>query len=150
MRKLLMLMLAPCLSGVAVAEEVVDAERLASLEGAESWPVVDVRDLVDRSRVAIPGALEFDAQLSLSGPVLVVGSEDSMARLSAVALESRFEGVDAYAVAGGIDSLRAIRSDLPQAPQAGAMPGTFTIPSDTCQAGEPLHTFSDENNAETK
>lgn len=144
MRTLALLLLSMLLCIGAVAEEVVDAESLVTLEGAAQWPVVDVRDLADQSRAPIPGALEFGPELVLDGPVLVVGSEDSIARLTAVALESRIDKVQAYAVAGGIDTLRTIRSDLLPSIGSGSMPETFTIPSDTCQPGVPLHTFSDE------
>jgi rhodanese-related sulfurtransferase len=134
-----------CLAAATVAEEVVDAAALARLEGAAGWPVVDVRDLSERSREPIPGALEFGPELSVAGPVLVVASEESIAQLTAVAIESRLPSAEAYAVSGGVDTLRAIRSDLLPSPDGSNMPGTFTIPSDTCQVGEPLHTFSDEN-----
>lgn len=133
------------LFGVGVAaEEMVDAQALEALEGVGGWQVVDVRDLADRSRSPIPGALDSDPELTLTGPVLVVGSEDRVARLTAAELESRFDGVQAYAVEGGGDTLRAIRVELLPSFSAGSMPGTFTIPSDTCQPGAPLHTFSDE------
>ncbi|MCW8827947.1 MAG: hypothetical protein OQK94_02700 [Gammaproteobacteria bacterium] len=144
MLRAILLLMSLLFSTGAAAEEVVDAEALAALEGAGHWPVVDVRDLADQSRVPIPGALEFGPELALSGPVLVVGSENSIARLTAVALESRFDGVQAYAVEGGIDTLRTIRTELLPSLGGDSMPGTFTIPSDTCQPGPALHTFSDE------
>lgn len=144
MFRVIVLLFSLCLAATALAETVVDAEALAGLEGAAEWPVVDVRELAERSREPIPGALEFGPELNVSGPVLVIASEDSIARLSAVAIESRLRSAEAYAVTGGIDTLRTIRSDLLSPLGGGNMPGTFTIPSDTCQPGEPLHTFSEE------
>lgn len=128
------------LSTGAAAEAMVDAATLSSLEGASQWPVVDVRDLGERSLQPIPGARDFTPELDLAGPVLVVGSDDSAAHRAAAAIEARLSRVQAHWVAGGIDSLRTIRPDLPAG--SGTMPESFTIPSDTCQPGEPLHTFS--------
>ncbi len=144
MFRLIVLLSSLWLTAAATAEEVVDAKALAGLEGAAGWPVVDVRELADRSREAIPGALEFGPELDVSGPVLVVASEDSIAQLTAVAIESRLSSVVAYAVSGGIDALRSIRPDLLQSFGGNNMPGTFTIPRDTCQPGKPLHTFTEE------
>lgn len=144
MLRLMVLLSSLWLATVATAEEVVDAKGLAALEGAAGWPVVDVRELADRSREPIPGALEFGPELDVSGPVLVVASEDSIAQLTAVAIESRLSSVVAYVVSGGIDTLRSIRPDLLQSFGGSNMPGTFTIPSDTCQPGKPLHTFTEE------
>lgn len=143
MFRLIVLLLSLWLAAAAAAEEVVDAASLATLEGASGWPVVDERELSERSREPIPGALEFGPELDVTGPVLVIASEDSIARLTAVAIESRLRNVQAYAISGGIDTLRRIRTDLLPAIE-GNMPGTFNIPSDTCQPGEPLHTFSEE------
>jgi len=145
MFRLSVLLSSLCLVVTATAEEVVDAKALAGLEGAAGWPVVDVRELADRSREPIPGALEFGPELDVSGPVLVVASEDSIAQLTAVAIESRLRSAVAYAVSGGIDTLRSMRPDLLRLLDDSNMPGTFTIPSDTCQQGEPLHTFSDQD-----
>lgn len=128
----------------AAAETLVDAEALAKLEGAAQWPVVDMRELDERSREPIPGALEFGPELNVSGPVLVVASEDSIAQLTAAAIESRLPGAKAYVVSGGIETLRAVRPELLPPPGSSNMPGTFTIPSDTCQPGSPLHTFTEE------
>lgn len=133
-----------CFTASALAETVVDAGALAQLDGAAAWPVVDVRDLSDRSRKPIPGALEFGPELDVAGPVLVVAGEDQVAQLTAVAIEARLRGAEAFAVAGGLESLQTIRPDLLRDSGGGNMPGTFTIPSDTCQPGEPLHTYSDE------
>lgn len=144
MYRLMLLLCTMFVAAAACAETVVDAEALSKLEGAAGWPVVDVRDLAERSREPIPGALEFGPELNLSGPVLVIASEDSIAQLTAVAIESRLRSAQAYAVAGGIETLRTIRSDLLPSVGGSNMPGTFTIPSDTCQPGEPLHTFSEE------
>jgi len=144
MLRLMVLLSSLWLVGVAAAEEVVDAEALAKLEGAAGWPVVDVRELAERSREPIPGALEFGPELEVSGPVLVVASEESIARLTAVAIESRLRSAQAYVVAGGIETLRTIRPDLLPSVGDSNMPGTFTIPSDTCQPGPALHTFSEE------
>lgn len=143
MFRLMLLLFTMSLVGAVAAVEVVDAESLARLEGAAGWPVVDVRELAERSREPIPGALELGPELQVTGPVLVIASEDSIAQLTAVAIESRLRGAQAYAVSGGIDTLRRIRPDLLPTLE-GSMPGTFTIPSDTCQPGEPLHTFSEE------
>lgn len=144
MLRLMALLASLWLAGAAAAEEVVGAEALAKLEGAAGWPVVDVRDLAERSREPIPGALEFGPELEVSGPVLVVASEESIARLTAVAIESRLRSAEAYVVAGGIETLRTIRPDLLPSMGDSNMPGTFTIPSDTCQPGPALHTFSEE------
>jgi rhodanese-related sulfurtransferase len=143
-RLIVLLLSSIWLAAAAVAEEVVDAASLAKLEGAAGWPVVDVRDLSERSRAPIPGALEFGPGLNVSGPVLVLASEESIAQLTAVAIESRLPSAQAYAVSGGIDTLRTIRSDLLPSLGDSNMPGTFTIPSDTCQPGPALHTFTEE------
>lgn len=143
MFRLIVLLSSLWLAAAAAAEEVVDAASLAALEGAAGWPVVDARELAERSREPIPGALEFGSELDVTGPVLVIASEDSIARLTAVAIESRLRSAQAYAVLGGLDTLRTIRPELLPALE-GNMPGTFNIPSDTCQPGEPLHTFSEE------
>jgi rhodanese-related sulfurtransferase len=144
MFRLMLLLSSMWLCTIAVAEEVVDAASLAKLEGAAGWPVVDIRELSERSREPIPGALEFGPELNVSGPVLVLASADSIAQLTAVAIESRLPRAQAYAISGGIDTLRVIRPDLLPAMGGGNMPGTFTIPSDTCQPGPALHTFTEE------
>jgi rhodanese-related sulfurtransferase len=144
MFRLMLLLASMWLVASAAAEEVVDAASLARLEGAAGWPVVDVRELADRSREPIPGALDFGPELDVTGPVLVIASEDSIAQLTAVAVESRLRNAQAYAVMGGIETLRTIRPDLLPSMGNGNMPRSFTIPSDTCQPGNPLHTFSEE------
>lgn len=137
--------LALALASAVQAETVVDAEGLQALEGAAYWAVVDVRALSDRSSDPIPNALEFAPDLDVSGPVLVLASDDEVARATAKAIESRLRTVEAYAVAGGMATLRTIRPDLLPSILEGNMPGTFTIPHNTCQTGKPLHTFSDAN-----
>lgn len=144
MLRLIVLLSSLWLATVVTAEEVVDAKALAALDGAAGWPVVDVRELADRSREPIPGALEFGPELKVTGPVLVVASEDSIAQLTAVAIESQLRSAMAYVVSGGIDTLRLIRPELLQSLGDSNMPGTFNIPRDTCQPGKPLHTFSEE------
>lgn len=145
MKKILML----CLIGPGVsahAVELVDADGLAGLEGANEWPVVDARDLFDQSRNPIPGAIAYERGITLSGPVLVVASDPRNAREAAEELEGRLEGVEAHAVLGGTEDLRRIRSDLsPETVGNTNMPSSYTIPSDTCQPGPALHTFSDQD-----
>lgn len=127
----------------AVAETLVDGVELSKLEGAAEWPVVDARELAERSRAPIPGALDESTQLELSGSILVIASSDDEAQISAVAIERRHPGVKAYAVLGGIESLKRIRQDLLQTLDDDNMPSTYNIPSDTCEQGEPLQTFGD-------
>ncbi|WP_175452446.1 hypothetical protein [Thiohalomonas denitrificans] len=133
------------MGSTAVAEVVVDAEALAKLEGATGWPVVDVRGPAERSRVPIPDGRDLGPELDeVTGRVLVIASDDEIAQEAARAVESRLRTVEAFAVKGGIDTLRVIRPDLLPSIESGAMPGTYTIPTDTCQPGPALHTFSDE------
>lgn len=136
--------LALTLVSAVQAETVVDVEGLQALKGAAYWPVVDVRALSERSSDPIPNALEFGPDLDVSGRVLVVASDDEDARATARAIESRLRTVEAYVVAGGLPTLRTIRADLLPSILDGNMPGTFTIPHNTCQTGKPLHTFSSE------
>jgi rhodanese-related sulfurtransferase len=139
----LILLLFTCLVGTAYGETLVDAVELARLEGAEQWPVVDVREIAERSGAPIPGAFEESAEFT--GPILVIASSDDEAQISAVAIEKRFPGVKAYAVLGGVESLKRIRQDLRQTLGDDNMPSTYNIPSDTCQPGEPLQTFSKDS-----
>lgn len=139
----LTLLLLACMGCNAVAETLVDGAELVKLEGAAAWPVVDVRELAERSRSPIPGAFDDGAELELSGSVLIIGSSDDEAQISAVTIEKNFPGVKAYAVLGGIESLKLIRQDLLQTLGDDNMPSTYNIPSDTCQQGEPLQTFGD-------
>lgn len=141
----LVLLLLACLSGNANAETLVDADELVKLKGVAQWPVMDVRELTERSRAPIPGALEESTELELSGPILVIASSDDEVQISAVAIEKRLPGVKAYAVLGGVESLQRIRQDLLQTLGDDNMPSTYNIPSDTCQPGEPLQTFSEDN-----
>ncbi len=140
----LTLLLLVCVACNALAETLVDGFELAKLDGAAQWPVVDVRELADRSRAPIPGAFEESMELELSGSVLVIASSDDEAQISAVAIERRLPGVKAYAVLGGLESLKWIRQDLPQTLGDDNMPSTYDIPSDTCQPGEPLQTFGED------
>lgn len=131
----------------APAETLLDTQAIASAQGIAAWPLVDGRDLAERSRQPIPGALDPGAAVALSGPVLVIGSDPESARRAALELEQRLPGLTAYVPAGGLDDLRSVRPELGSlAPQeaAGAMPGTFTIPRDTCQPGQPAHVFTDQ------
>jgi hypothetical protein len=125
----------------AFAETLIDAEGLVKLKGAAQWPVVDVRELSERSRAPIPGSFDESAALELTGPILVIASSDDEVQISAVDLERRLAGVKAYAVLGGVESLKRIRQDLLQSQGDENMPSTYNIPSDTCQPGEPLQTF---------
>ncbi len=127
----------------AVAETLVGGAELVKLKDAAAWPVVDARELADRSRAPVPGALDERTELELSGSILVIASSDDEAQTSAVALERRYPGVKAYAVLGGIESLKLIRQDLLQTLGDDNMPSTYNIPSDTCETGEPLQTFGD-------
>lgn len=131
----------------ASADTLLDAQALGATQGIATWPLVDARELSERSRQPIPGALDSGAELTLSGPVLIIGSDPESARRIAQELETRLPGLTAYVPAGGIDDLRALRPELGgMAPsgELGAMPGTFTIPRDTCQPGQPAHVFTDE------
>jgi len=139
----LTLLLLLCLAGNAFAETLVEGAELVKLEDAAQWPVVDTRELAERSRAPIPGAFEESAELELSGSVLVIVSSDDEVKVSAVAIEKRLPGVKVYAVLGGVESLKLIRQDLSQTLGDDNMPSTYDIPSDTCQPGEPLQTFGE-------
>jgi hypothetical protein len=126
----------------ANGEMLADASLLEAMAAAD-WPVVDGRDLAERSQQAIAGALPFDAELRLDAAhVLVLAEDDAAARVLARVVEARFPGTTAVAVAGGAPTLRGVRRAAAAAFVDG-MPRNFTIPSDTCQPGEPLHIFTD-------
>jgi len=129
---------------VAYAEALVDANALKKIEGVENWPVVDVRELSERSQSPIPGALDFDPELNVEGKVLVVASDNATGLLVARAIESRLRTAEVFIVDGGLKTLRTILTELRPSTDEFVLPGTFTIPSDTCEPGKPLHIFSDE------
>lgn len=134
-------------SATTAADTLLDAQALATTQGIATWPLVDARELSERSRQPIPGALDPGSGLTLSGPVLILGSDPESARRVARELEQRIPGLTAYVPAGGVEDLRALRPELggvAPAGELGAMPGTFTIPRDTCQPGQPAHVFTDE------
>lgn len=124
------------------AETLVDAEALKQLEDVASWPIVDVRELSERSMAPIPGALEFDSELSVEGKVLLVASDNTIASMVAQAIEEKLKDVEVFVVDGGLETLKVIHPELRS---LSGMPGTFNIPTDTCEPGNPLHTFSDED-----
>jgi hypothetical protein len=134
----------------AEAETLVDAQALATLEGAAAWPLVDARDLAERSQSPIPGALDPDQAPATAGGVLVIGTDTAGARRVAREIEARLPGSKVVVVDGGVDALRGLRPELANLPSAlgiTGMPGTFTIPKDTCQPGKPVHTFTDQPGA---
>ncbi len=127
------------------AETVVDAAALSQMKDAANWPVVDVRELSERSMSPIPGSLDFDSELSVEGKILVIASDHVRALLVARAIEEQLTGVEAFVVDGGLQTLQTLRSELRSLSGESGMPGTFNIPTDTCEPGNPLHTFSDED-----
>ncbi len=136
----ILLLLAP----FAAAETPVDGEALKKLGGAAHWTVVDARELSERSREPIPGAIDYGPGLRVEGRVLVIASADSLAVRAARSIESRLRAVEAFAVSGGIETLAVIRPELLASLEGGGMPGTFTIPRDTCQPGAPLHVYTSD------
>ncbi len=128
----------------AVAETLVDGEALKNLDGAAHWTVVDARELSERSLEPIPGAIDYGPRLQVEGRILVIASDDSLAARVARSIESRLPTVEAFAVSGGIQTLRVIRPKLLSDLDGGGMPSTFTIPRDTCQPGAPLQVYADD------
>jgi len=137
----------------AGAETLVDAQGLAAMEGLATWPIVDARDLSERSQQPIPGTLEFGpefevpAKLLVSGKLLVIGPDTATARRVAKQIEGRIPGITALVPEGGLEMLRGVRPDLGgMSSSVGGrwVPSTFTIPRDTCQPGTPAHVFSDQ------
>lgn len=143
MRYLVFFLVLGC-NSVVLSETLLEANALQKMEGAKNWPVVDIRELSDRSQSPIPGALEFGPELSLEGKALLVASDITTALLVARSIESRTRTAEVFVLVGGFETLRTIRPELSPSIGDFIMPGTFTIPSDTCKQGEPLHTFSDE------
>ena len=126
------------------AETLVNADALENLDGAEDWPVVDVRELSEQSQLAIPGSLDFSPELSVELMVLLVASDNATGILVAQKIESKFPGIEVIVLDGGYETLRTIWPELRPSKDGFSLPGTFTIPSDTCESGDPLHTFSEE------
>ena len=73
-----------------------------------------------------------------------MASDNAKGLLVARAIESRLRTTEVFVVDGGLATLRIIWPGLRLFIDELGMPGTFTIPSDTCEQGKPLHTFSDE------
>lgn len=126
------------------SETLMEADTLKKIKGVENWPVIDVRELSDRSQSPIPGALEFGFDLAVEGNVLVVASTNNSASLVAKAIEARIPTAKVYVIIGGFETLRTIRPELEPSKDNFIMPGTFVIPSDTCKQGNPLQIYSDE------
>lgn len=131
---------------VAEAAALVDGEGVARRGDAAKAPIVDARDISERSLFPVPGALGYEPGLRIAEKVIVViGDRDEEALAAARALEQRHPGLTALALKGGYETLRGLRPAARLPPRVeGAMPSNFTIPSDTCQTGAALHTFGEE------
>lgn len=130
--------------GPAGAETLADADMLLTVQGVVDMPLVDARDLSERSLNPIPGSLDYSAELLVVGKVLLLAPDEAVAVDIAQAIESRLPNVHIFIIAGGLETLRMVRPDLLPKPGLYNMPKTFTIPSNTCESGPALHVFGDD------
>lgn len=131
-------------TSVVCAETLLNAEALKSIKGVKNWPIVDVRELSEQSQSPIPGSLDFSPALSVKGKVLLVASDNAAGILLAKKIESKLPSTEVFVLDGGFETLRTIWPELRPSTGGFSLPGTFTIPSDTCESGDPLQIFTDE------
>ena len=131
-------------TSVVCAETLLNADALKNMKGVKNWPIVDVRELYEQSQSPIPGSLDFSPELSVEGKILLVASDNAAGILVAKEIESKFRSTEVFVLDGGLETLRTIRPELRPSTDGFSLPGTFTIPSDTCESADPLQTFTDE------
>lgn len=118
----------------------LDAPQLAMLlKSSQPCCVIDARSEGLRKQAPIPFAVVHREGLSINQTsfAIVVADYDLKALEVARQLVTP-EGKDIYAVKGGYATWQQIKEG--RTPLSGT-PKRFTIPSDTCEQGEPLHEF---------
>ncbi|MDH3355003.1 MAG: hypothetical protein OEL79_07300 [Chromatiales bacterium] len=146
MKRVLTFLLLTLVSSYTFAAEVLDENELISFgERVKYWPVLDVRDLVERSQRPIAGAQQIDDELEFDAGdiILIIGDDEKSAMQSALAIEKQFPGNTTIVVKEGYKTLRVIHGKKIKNISNSYFPGTFTIPSDTCETAPPVHMFDD-------
>ena len=143
MKWLIAALLACALPGIAIAAGIallLDGAQLAeALKGGKPCCVIDARSEGPRKQNPIPFAIIHREGMVVSGNsfAIVIADNDPRALDVAKGLAALNAG-KIYAVKGGFAAWR-------QTAAGGAggtsMPKGFTIPSNTCEQGKPLHEF---------
>lgn len=104
--------------------------------------LIDARSEPMRKKSPIPFAVNYREGLAISplGFAMVIADTDHRALTVARALAAPGNG-RIYAVEGGYDTWAKIQPGAASAAPKSSMPKSFTIPSNTCEQGKPLHEY---------
>ena len=104
--------------------------------------LIDARNEATRKQSPIPFAVNYREGLAISplGFAVVIADTDQRALAVARALAAPSNG-RIYAVEGGYGTWAKIQPGAAGTAPKSSMPKSFTIPSNTCEQGKPLHEF---------
>jgi len=127
-----------------IAETLLDIDNIINYTDIQNWPLVDVRELSERSQSPIPGSLELSSELNIKGNILLVASDNNSAIKIARKIEKEHTDTEVFVLDQGYKTLRLIHPELMPEKTIFSMPGTFNIPRNTCKQGNPIQVYSDK------
>ncbi len=135
----LLLWLVPGAASAGIALLLDTAQLAEALKGAQPCCVIDARSEGPRKQNPIPFAVPYRDGLMIAGTsfAVVIADNDTRAMDAARGLALLNKG-RIFAVKGGFG---AWREALGGGAGGTTMPKGFTIPSNTCEQGKPLHEF---------